>query len=71
MNTPPRLPRRLELVRKSGTARNLNKMLHAVGKEYKFFPRSFILPADYTDLKKEFETRGKGHKTFIARLRAG
>ena len=37
-------PGMLELVRKAGTARNLNKMLKAVGKEYKFFPKTFMLP---------------------------
>ena len=41
-------PGMLELVRKAGTARNLNKMLKHVGKDYKFFPKTFMLPADYT-----------------------
>jgi len=49
----------LELVRKSGTARNLNRMLMAVGKDYKFFPRTFLLPADYTELKKEFGDKNR------------
>ena len=34
-----RLP---DQVRKTGTARNLNKMLLAVGKDYKFFPKTFM-----------------------------
>ena len=65
-------PGMLELVRKAGTARNLNKMLKAVGKEYKFFPKTFMLPADYTELKKEWE-HGKNHgnKTFIVKPSKG
>ena len=64
-------PGMLELVRKAGTARNLNKMLKAVGKDYKFFPKTFMLPADYTDLKKEFCGRNHGNKTFIVKPSRG
>ena len=61
----------LELVRKAGTARNLNRMLMAVGKDYKFFPRTFLLPADYTELKKEFGDKNRGNKTFIVKPSQG
>lgn len=64
-------PGMLELVRKAGTARNLNKMLLAVGKDYKFFPRTFMLPADYTELKKEFKGKHRGNKTFIIKPSRG
>ena len=65
-------PGMLELVRKAGTARNLNKMLKAVGKAYNIFPKTFMLPADYTELKKEWE-HGKNHgnKTFIVKPSKG
>ena len=63
-------PGMIELVRKAGTARNLNRMAAALGKVYKFFPRTFMLPADYTDLKKEFN-KGKGSKTFIIKPSRG
>ena len=65
-------PGMFELVRKAGTARNLNKMLKAIGKEYKVFPQTFMLPADYTELKKEWE-HGKSHgnKTFIVKPSKG
>ncbi len=64
-------PGMLELARKSGTARNLNRMLYAVGpKEYGFFPRTFMLPADYTELKKEFMP-GKATKMFIVKPSKG
>ncbi|KAL3924027.1 MAG: hypothetical protein SGPRY_004042 [Prymnesium sp.] len=64
-------PGMLELVRKAGTARNLNKMLKHVGKDYKFFPKTFLLPADYTDLKKEFGESRRGAKTFIVKPSKG
>ncbi len=64
-------PGMLELVRKAGTARNLNKMLQAVGKEYKFFPKTFQLPADYTALKAEFGGARRGNKTFIVKPSKG
>ena len=65
-------PGMLELCRKAGTARNLNKMLKAVGKAYNIFPKTFMLPADYTELKKEWE-HGKsyGNKTFIVKPSQG
>lgn len=61
----------LDLVRKAGTARNLNKMLEHVGKDYKFYPRTFLLPADYTELKKEFGDSRRGAKTFIVKPSKG
>ena len=62
----------LELVRKTGTARNLNKMLKAIGKEYRFFPTTFMLPADYTALKAEWHNGKKhGNKTFIVKPSKG
>ena len=65
-------PGMLELVRKAGTARNLNKMLKACGKDYKFFPKTFMLPADYTELKKEFKDgKNHGNKTFIVKPSKG
>ena len=65
-------PGMLDLVRKAGTARNLNKMLKACpGKEYKFFPRTFMLPADYTELKKEFGGARRCNKTFIVKPSKG
>ena len=64
-------PGMLELVRKAGTARNLNKMLTALGKPYKFFPQTFMLPADYTALKQEWGERNHGNKTFIVKPSKG
>ena len=65
-------PGMFELVRKAGTARNLNKMLKAVGKDYKIFPQTFMLPADYTDLKREWaDGRNHGNKTFIIKPSKG
>ena len=64
-------PGMLELVRKAGTARNLNKMLGAIGKEYKFYPQTFMLPADYPALKQEWGGKNHGNKTFILKPSKG
>ena len=61
----------LDLVRKTGTAKNLNKMLKACGTAYKFFPQTFMLPADYTALKAEFGGKNHGNKTFIVKPSKG
>ena len=64
-------PGMLELVRKAGTARNLNKMLGAIGKDYKFYPQTFMLPADYPALKQEWGGKNHGNKTFILKPSKG
>ena len=47
-------------------------MLKACGKEYKFFPKTFMLPADYTALKQEFKDgKNHGNKTFIVKPSKG
>ena len=69
-------PGMLDLVRKAGTAANLNKMVAALGKPYNFFPKTFMLPADYTMLKAEFEDaeghiKSHGNKTWIVKPSKG
>ena len=65
-------PGMFELVKKTGTARNLNKMLGACGKAYKFFPTTYTLPADYSALKLEWSHgRNHGNKTFIVKPSSG
>jgi tubulin polyglutamylase TTLL6/13 len=39
------------LSRKNNLARNLNRMKRIFKKEYNFFPRTWILPSEYADLK--------------------
>ena len=65
-------PGMLELVRKAGTARNLNRMLSACGKPYRFFPTTYMMPADYSALKLEWKSgHNHGSKTFIVKPSSG
>lgn len=39
---------------------------------YKFFPQTWILPADFNDFKQQFDKKQKGKaKTFIVKPEAG
>lgn len=61
------------LARKDHLARNLKKMLQRFPESYKFFPKTWLLPAEYGDFRKQFkaETKGKpGRKTFISKPEA-
>lgn len=58
-------PGMLELARKAGTARNLNRMLKRYPDEYNVFPATWLLPADLTDFKAQFTA--KRNKTFIVK----
>jgi tubulin polyglutamylase TTLL6/13 len=63
------------LARKDHLARNFNRMLNRFPDEYKFFPRTWLLPAEYGDFKKQFgeQTSKKkkvNRKTFIAKPEA-
>ena len=61
------------LARKDHLARNLNRMAKRFPEDYKFFPQTWLLPAEYGDFRKQFKenTRGKpGRKTFISKPEA-
>ncbi|XP_053367425.1 tubulin polyglutamylase ttll6 isoform X1 [Clarias gariepinus] len=58
-----------EICRKDLLAKNLNRMLKLFPKDYKFFPRTWCLPADYSDFQAY--TRAKKHKTFICKPESG
>ena len=61
------------LARKDHLARNLNKMLKRFPEDYKFYPQTWLLPAEYGDFRKQFKenTKGKaGRKTFISKPEA-
>ena len=56
------------LARKSNLAKNLMRMLKEkeLKDEYNFFPKTWQLPADSTDLKNQFSNPNKKkQKTFI------
>ncbi|XP_062517471.1 tubulin monoglutamylase TTLL4-like [Corticium candelabrum] len=53
-------PGSFQIGRKDHLSRNLSRMQHRHGRtEFGFFPQTFILPYDYTQLKQEFEKGGK------------
>ncbi|KAJ8284539.1 hypothetical protein COCON_G00033890 [Conger conger] len=58
-----------EICRKDLLARNMNRMLKLFPKEYNIFPRTWCLPADYSD----FQTyaRAKKHKSYICKPDSG
>ena len=61
------------LARKDHLARNLNKMRKRLPNDYKFFPQTWLLPAEFGDFRKQFkeDTKGKpGRKTFIVKPEA-
>ncbi|XP_045558444.1 tubulin polyglutamylase ttll6 isoform X3 [Salmo salar] len=58
-----------EICRKDLLARNMNRMLKLFPKDYNIFPRTWCLPADYSDFQAY--TRSKKHKTFICKPDSG
>ncbi|KAL7869175.1 hypothetical protein AOLI_G00131630 [Acnodon oligacanthus] len=58
-----------EICRKDLLARNMNRMLKLFPKDYNIFPRTWCLPADYSDFQAY--TRAKKHKTYICKPDSG
>ncbi|KAI7792587.1 tubulin polyglutamylase ttll6 [Triplophysa rosa] len=58
-----------EICRKDLLARNMNRMLKLFPKEYNILPRTWCLPADYSDFLAY--TRAKKHKTYICKPDSG
>uniref|UniRef100_A0A3P8S2X3 Tubulin tyrosine ligase-like family, member 6 n=1 Tax=Amphiprion percula TaxID=161767 RepID=A0A3P8S2X3_AMPPE len=58
-----------EICRKDLLARNMNRMLKLFPKDYNIFPRTWCLPADYSDFQAF--TRAKKSKTYICKPDAG
>lgn len=58
-----------EICRKDLLARNMNRMFKLFPKEYRIFPRSWCLPADYGDFQAF--CRQKKNKTYIAKPDSG
>jgi len=58
-----------EIARKSHLARNLNRMAKVVPKEYKFYPKTWVLPADAGDLRSQ--GRDKKVRTYIVKPSKG
>uniref|UniRef100_A0AAV2LDF3 Uncharacterized protein n=1 Tax=Knipowitschia caucasica TaxID=637954 RepID=A0AAV2LDF3_KNICA len=58
-----------EICRKDLLARNLNRMLKLFPKDYNIFPRTWCLPADFSDFQAF--TRAKKNKTYICKPDTG
>uniref|UniRef100_A0A667X2A0 Tubulin tyrosine ligase-like family, member 6 n=1 Tax=Myripristis murdjan TaxID=586833 RepID=A0A667X2A0_9TELE len=58
-----------EICRKDSLARNMNRMLKLFPKDYSIFPRTWCLPADYSDFQAY--TRAKKNKTYICKPDTG
>ncbi|XP_041939721.1 tubulin polyglutamylase ttll6 isoform X1 [Alosa sapidissima] len=58
-----------EICRKDLLARNMNRMLKLFPKDYNIFPRTWCLPADYSDFQAY--TRAKKYKTYICKPDSG
>ncbi|KAJ3098341.1 Tubulin polyglutamylase ttll6 [Phlyctochytrium planicorne] len=54
-----------EICRKDHLARNLSRLSRLLPKEYNFFPKTWILPLEWEDLK--LTIKGKKGQTFIAK----
>ena len=52
------------LARKASLGRTLNRMIVHFPKDYKFFPKTWSLPAEWSDFAAQF-TEGKANRTYI------
>jgi tubulin polyglutamylase TTLL6/13 len=65
-------PGMFQLARKNHLARNLTKMLKEFSEEYKFFPKTFLLPQEYGDFKATFDRKAANNKpVYIIKPQAG
>jgi len=61
-------PGMYSLARKNHLARHLMRMKKAFPKNYKFFPQTYLLPAEYSEFKNQFSSGGP--KVFIVKPEA-
>jgi tubulin polyglutamylase TTLL6/13 len=47
-------PGMVAISRKNQLARNLARMKKVFGKEYNFFPKTWLLPSEFTDFRKKY-----------------
>ena len=61
------------IARKQRMGQNLNRMQRSYPKEYGFFPRTWILPAEMGDFRQQFDSQGVAlnNKIFIIKPDAG
>lgn len=57
--------------RKSRLAQNLDRMRRSFPQEFSFYPRTWVLPAEWGGFKAEFDANGKSTRTFIIKPDSG
>lgn len=59
------------VARKGRLAQNLDRMRRSFPHEYGFYPRTWVLPAEWGGFKAEFDASGKSTRTFIVKPDSG
>ncbi len=54
-----------EIARKDSLGRNLRRLYKEFSEDFSFFPKTYVLPADYGELRDQFGFDGKSKKIFI------
>lgn len=57
------------LARKNHLARNLNRMQKVFPDDYMFYPKTWLLPSEYSDFRNQFKDKKK-NKTYIVKPEA-
>ncbi|CBJ32399.1 conserved unknown protein [Ectocarpus siliculosus] len=65
------LPGLAFFARKAGLAMLMSRMYHEAPKEYKFFPETWVLPAEMNEFREEFGPKGTSKSIFIIKPDAG
>ena len=65
-------PGMFQLARKNHLARNLLKMQKEFDKEYKFFPKTFVLPSEFGEFKNSLTNKAPSNRpVYIVKPEAG
>lgn len=59
------------IARKNRMGQNLNRMQKIMPAEYNFYPRTWVLPGEFTDFEKNFDSQGNSSKIFIVKPDSG
>lgn len=59
------------VARKGRLAQNLDRLRRSFPQEFNFYPRTWVLPAEWGSFKAEFDATGKSTRTFIVKPDSG
>lgn len=59
------------IARKGRMAQALDRMRRKFPADYSFYPRTWVLPAEWSSFKSEFDAQGRSSRTFILKPDAG